>query len=242
MWLPSRRCRNFAFATLLTMPLWADVASVTGSLSTGTSWDTYGYELGVDFYAINGNYEPLDTQMADWGYWGVGFDSDWAINSPSLPAGSIVDSATFTVDIVDPEQVATYPAITNGYVDPVSVTVETSYYDPTVAVTDMNGLYAASSGPTVSFTPSSANFTIYPSVFGGASVYITNVTLPPCPSNPSGSCSAIFSDYVMGPQIDYTLSVNYTPASAVPEPGFFGLAGIGTFGLLVLGRKRRASR
>ena len=49
-----------------------------------------------------------------------------------------------------------------------------------------------------------------------------------------------YADDFLFEQVDYSLAVDYTPP--LPEPGFFVLTGLGTFGLLAIAilRKIRA--
>ncbi len=223
--IPSRRCWKLFFAPLLVMPLLADVATVQGSFFTGPAEDSlYGPgEAGVDFAAYNDglgwNYDYSLTQFFDVGGWNAG---GYPISSPILPAGSTVNSATFSIDLINGQIPYTNASIWpySGFSGPALVTVETSYMLQLLSVYELpDYIDAESSGLTISFIPSSPNFTITPYISGEVNIAITDLMFPQCPaSSASPQCGFEFTDIAYGPEIDYTLTVNYTPA---PEPAFW---------------------
>jgi hypothetical protein len=140
----------------------------------------------------------------DLGYWlAEGPDQ---ISSLTLPVGSIVNSATFRVDLFNPQPVLIAPA--NGSPQPAIVTVDTSYALGGVHIWDQtDNISASGSGSAVSFTPASPRYVINPSVGGTVSISLTNVTFPPCPP----SAFYCFESFMIWPWVQ--TSVTRSPST-----------------------------
>jgi|SRR5579871_9746 len=215
------------------VPLWADVVSVSGSVS-GTILDSHypGAALGVDMLAsrlTDGSTVIHDflTQWSSSGNW-AGWGNSLYVSIPAY------QSATATFTVSDPLTYnGSFPSNLSFTIASDSTTTDVSlsaFCDDSGQWVFPNGGY----GMNLTFTPCGSDLTIYPWISGNAWVRLAGWQIPEEPGQ-------YFNSFYLWQSIDYTLTVNYIPL--VPEPGLgppllvLALA----CGVVVWRRKRRAA-
>lgn len=209
---------------VMPLPLTADIASVSGNafFSEADSGDIQ-YTVNPDGSVQVTGGDPFT------GFWYVpaqGFCASHICNPgedfPSLPDGSTINSVTFSFD----------PRVGAGFnVGNGAATVDGSAVLTDFTVFDLNSPgcdFGGSAGPslgveyTFSFAPCAAAGDRYVPAFSGTDTF----TLTP---NAQFEFGSYFVGYNAAANVDYTITVNYSPP--VPEPGTYGLI----VGMIIVG-------
>lgn len=206
------------------LPLTADIASVSGS---GFSFvaDSGDLQYNVNF---DGSVQVTGGDPFS-GSWGLVAEQcapricNPGVFFPSLPDGSIINSATFSFDV----HVGAGPNAGNGAatLDGSAALTDFTVFDPNSPGCSFGG----SAGPlldveyTFSFVPcAAAGDWFEPAFFGRDTFTLT-------PNAQFESFGSYFIGYNAHASADYTITLNYTPP--VPEPATYGLM----VGLIMLG-------
>jgi hypothetical protein len=223
----------------------ADIASVSGTASVAEA-DGAGVDLEVN---PDGSVTYLALNQFT-GMWlipsGGGFPqlNNTGVIIPSLPPGSTINSATFTIDssgggaVFNVGSAFGFDTTVTG--DGSSSIPVTSLSDQTNGcsfgspITGFNQNFWPLGAPALSFSfmPCSTGETLYVPTFYGDDDLLLQWTVPSDPGYYS-------SDYNVSVSVDYTISVDYTVA---PEPRTYALlVGLGLVAILV-SKKRTGDR
>ena len=229
------RCwRKIALAACLSAPLsmMADVVTVSGGGSV-PAYSPCGFgncNAGVymSFQVKDGGGTP------DYGVAALWDSANWELVSipdlqPNLPPGSTVNSATLSF---------TDKAWAGQADGNIALYTSTSSQLTSVNLTESCGngrveIAAPAASGSVTFIPCGPSFSLGADFSGTSFIGLTGWDQPQTPGY-------YYADDFLFEQVDYSLAVDYTPP--LPEPGFFVLTGLGTFGLLAIAilRKIRA--
>jgi len=209
------------------LPLTADIASVSGNayFSFADSGDIQ-YTVNPDGSVQVTGGDPFSGSWFFYAGQCAPRLCDLGVFSPSLPDGSIINSATFSFDV----SVNPYLNVGNG----AAATVDGSAVLTAFTVTDITSpgcSFTGSAGPllgveyTFSFLPCTTAGDLYVPNFFGTDTFTLTPTRPPSwfPG------SSYYAGYNAFASADYTVTEDYTPP--VPEPGTYGVV----VGLIMVG-------
>jgi hypothetical protein len=223
--------RFLLLLTLAPVLVMADTVSYSSSTSTGVA-------AAVDLEILVGadGSQSMDVDQSQ-----LSDGSAWSIYSGvtiSIPPNSVINSATFQFD--NPAEFTSYDG--NGLVLQTDVQSALNSVSLSGYCSDNNflniGPVPVSGAGSISFLPCSSSMDLGVGFSGTTDIEITGSEF--FPSSPAPAPGIYNGEAYAFDSINFTVSVDYTPASVAPEPAMYPVLGTGLFAVLAIGYKRHS--